>query len=486
VPFIQKYKYTVLGKPQKHEGLDRFLNELREKSGIHVCFSLKELVTCIKNNYVIGIVVDQGAEKGALDIEFFSHLVPTPQGAFYLAKKFDKKIYPTFSHRDKGFYQTLELGEPIDPINKDAKEVLTEINKFYQNFLEKYPWEYNWYYKRFKHKKDKSILVLSDGKAGHTKQSIALSGFLRENIRYGKIKVIEVKYRHKFVRFLADFCAFFSGRNCQGCGKCLFFMVSKETREELDRVCPDFVISTGSAMAPVNKLFSSYIGARSIVILRPNIPLGKFDLAIIPEHDKISADNVVSIKGAIFYPENIDKKINKCRDLFKLNGDNKRVAFFIGGPLGNGKEFLKNLPLFVAEIKKFCLTNKFKILISTSRRTPHNIEKYLEQEFTNFPNIEALVIANRNNYDFVFEGFCLLAEVIFITSESISMLTEAASLGKACVSVSLEKEDIKHRDFLLSMKNEFVFLKKPYSIKEADLRPSSIFQKNKIVLEKST
>ena len=482
--WAQRHKFAVFVQQQKHGGLDRFLNELRREEKIKVCFTLRELIKCVRQDYMIGVVIDQGAEVDALEIEFFSHLVPTPKGAVYLARKFDKKIYITFCRRQKNFSHLLEISEPIDVGGRDDKEVLTELNKIYEELLRKYPWEYFWYYKRFKRKINRDILILSDGKPGHLKQAKALLSLLSEEGSQIRSKIIEVKYKNWFGRIFADIIAFFAGRNCLSCGTCLTGLVDKKTWQELDRTYTDIVISAGSFIAPVNKLFSSYLGAKSVTVLRPNIPLRKFDLAIIPEHDRIQDDNAVMIKGALFYPDNLEGKIGDCREFFNLSKD-KKVSFFLGGPISERGEFVENLKLFIPKLKGFSLKEGYKILISTSRRTPGEVEDYLEKELKGFANLEALVIANKNNYDFVFEGFGGLADVVFVSSESISMVSEIASLQKPCVCVCLEPEDDKRKVFLGSMKEEISFLRKPYNISSIKLKISLIFDKNKEVVKKA-
>lgn len=476
--FAHKHNLSVLAKHQKNKELERFLTELREKGKIHVCFSLKELIRCLRKQHTIGLVIDQGAEKDALAIEFFSHLVPTPKGAVYLAKKFNKKIYPAFCYREKGFCHVNEIGRPIDPSGKEYHEVLTQLNKIYEEYLKKYPWEYFWYYKRFKHKKDRDIVILSDGKLGHLNQSKALLSLLSEERPLIRSRVIEVKYKDKIRRTLADILALFASKHSLIWGKVLPFLVDKTSWKELDSVYADLVISTGSLIAPLNKLFSSYLGAKSAVILHPNTPLRKFDLAIVPEHDRIQADNVVVIKGALFYPFQLEEKVKNCRQFFNL-GEEKKISFFVGGPLMDKREFMKSLKVFIPILKDFSLKKGYKILVSTSRRTPLEAEKYLEEELKDFINTEALVIANRNNYDFVFEGFCALADIIFVSSESISMISEAASFNKSCVCVFLEVEDDKRKVFLESMKDGIIFLRKPYVLEEMKPKISLIFDENK-------
>ena len=482
--WAHRHKLAVFAQQQKHKGLDNFLNELRREEKVKVCFTLKELIKCVRQDYMIGVVIDHGAEVDALGIEFFSHIVPTPKGAVYLARKFNKKIYTTFCRRQKNFFHSFEVGKPIDVEGRDDKEVLTELNKIYEELLKKYPWEYFWYYKRFKRKINRDILILSDGKPGHLKQAKALLSLLSEESPQTRSKIIEVKYKHWFGRILADIIAFFAGRNCLSCGTCLAHLVDKKTWQELDRAYADIVISAGSFIAPVNKLFSSYLGAKSVTVLRPNIPLRKFDLAVIPEHDRIQDDDAVMIKGALFYPDNLEGKAKDCREFFNLSID-KKVSFFLGGPISERREFVENLKTFIPKLKEFSVNGGYKILISTSRRTPEEAEDYLEEELKGFVNLEALVIANKNNYDFVFEGFGGLADVVFVSSESISMVSEIASLQKPCVCVFLEPEDDKRKVFLGSMKEEISFLRKPYNISSIKLKTSLIFDKNKEVVKKA-
>jgi lauroyl/myristoyl acyltransferase len=475
--FAKKHKYAILVKEQKKRGLNRFINEIRKEEGLYICNSLKELVKYLKKEYFAGIVVDHGAEDNALLVEFFSHLVPTPKGAVFLSKKLDKKVYPCFGRRLEGFSHIAEIGKPLD-IQSDEKDLLRKINKIYEEYLRRYPSQYLWYYKRFKYKKDLDILVLSDGKVGHLRQSQAfLSIFSEENYKI-RSKTVEVKYKNKVSEILAFLASLSAGKRCGGCGKCLSLFLDRVTYKELEQTYADIVISTGTSIAPINRLFSCYLVAKSVAILRSNIPLNKFDLNIIPEHDRIEGDNTVKIKGALFYPYSIEEKIKNCKKFFNLS-ENKKISVILGGALRDEEEYMNNLKVFIDRIKEFSLANNYKLLLSTSRRSSPRVEDYLEKEMGKFKNIEALVIANKANYDFVFDGFVSLSEIVFVSSESISMLSEAASLNKPCVGILLERYYDKHYVFLQSMKKEINFLEYPYDIKNFTPRVSSIFQENK-------
>ncbi|MBU1121865.1 MAG: mitochondrial fission ELM1 family protein [Candidatus Omnitrophica bacterium] len=483
--FTKDYKLAVLVKKQRIKGFDKFLNECRENNyGISIYSSLKPLIRHLLNNQIIGVIVDHGAEDNAKLSEFFSQLVPTPGGAVYLSKKFNKKIYPGFTYRDKGFHHICQIHEPLSPQGKSEEEMISHLNQLYENELRKHPDVYIWSYKRFKRKKNLEVLILSDGKIGHIKQTKAFLSFLREEENYIiNDRIIEITYKNRLSRGLGEICAFVSGKSCCGCGKCLKTILTTETYFKLQKTYADIIISAGSLLAPINKLFSSYLDSKSVVILRPNIPLGKFDIAVIPKHDRVYSKNNVEIKGALVYPHDLTEKGQTCRQFFKLS-DNKKISFLLGGPLSTKIDFLNNLKVFIDKLILFSQTTGYKLLISTSRRTPKEAEDYITHKLTNFKNTEAICYPSKTNYDFVFDGFISLSEIVFVSDESISMISEIISSKKPCVCVALENQTAKHNVFLQSIKDEANFLEKPYNIKDiTNLKISNIFEQNKAIIK---
>lgn len=445
-------KYAIFVREQKRKNLDKMLNDVRRKYGLKVCFSLKELITFLKQNYWVGLVMDHGAEENAQRVEFFGHKVPTPGGAVFLARKYNKVIYPCFSHRIGRARHKLEVGRKILP---DEENVLRQINSVFENFIKKYPHEYMWWYKRFKRKETLDILVLSDGKPGHFKQSQAFIEIMKS---YGwgiRKKEVLPQYRNRFSRTILEICALTSGNWCIGCGRCLDILLKKDSARELKTLYADIIVSTGSSMAPINLLASRYQGARSVVILKPNISARKFDLLIIPEHDDIKhRDNVVRIKGALTFMNKQD--ISLCRDYLGQK-DKRRIALFIGGVNRGAQEkvYFDNLKIFLSKLRNYVRNTGYFLLITTSRRTPRSIENYLENEVSHWDECEKLIIANRENYPFIAGGFIGLSERVFISGESISMITESLSLSKPTFAVIFDSSlSDKHRRFLSSLDKE--------------------------------
>ncbi len=478
-------KFAVLVQKQKNVCFDRFINEQRNKNNINICFSLKCLIEYLNKGYWIGLVVDHGAEKKSLYIEFFGSEVPTPGGAVHIAKKFNKRIYPVFGRREKDGRHVLKIGESIDCRAISNKEALLRLNRTYEKFISLYPSEYMWWYKRFKRRKTFYSLILSDGKIGHLKQSLFFQAFLENKGYKIKKEIVEITGLTKTKRAFIEACAFFSHKSV---GKLypLKWVLKNEEFYKLSRVFADFVISTGSSLGGINLIVAHSLGAKSIVILKPNLPIEKFDLAVIPEHDNLQAENVVNIKGALSYPlDSYNDGLNLSRH-FSLSSKDK-IAVFIGGPLTNGNIFYENIKIFIDKLKNFSLRKDFKILISTSRRTPSAIEKLIEEELKEFRNTEVIIIANRKNYPFVTGGFLHFASFVFITADSISMISESLSMKKTTICIELEEIlNIHHVNFMDSVRDLINFIKSPYENMDNFYEPSfSLLEYNQEVLKKA-
>jgi KDO2-lipid IV(A) lauroyltransferase len=480
----QHVGYAILAKEQKEKGLDRLLNELRSEYGIKVSFTLKDIIRHIRAKTYIGMAVDHGAEDNAAIVKFFSHYIPAPGGAVYLAKRFNIPLYPCFGRRIGGFRHIAQMMAPIIPGERGEVEVLQEINSLYEEQLLKYPEEYIWSYKRFKKKKDIDVVILNDGKLGHLKQSLAFLFFLRKHDYYVRHKIIDIQFKHSNCRNLADVCAMLAGKNDIGDTQYLKFLLPRNIYTQLASSYADIVISSGSFLASVNRIFAYSVGAKAVSILRPNIPLYKFDVAILPEHDRVGLDSTIRIKGALCYPVDIEDKARRCCEFFKLGGQ-KKIAVFIGGVMSDKREFMSNLRIFCEKLRQYALDNGYKLLISTSRRTSEDADAMVKEIFYNCDCVEALVFPNHVNYDFVFDGFVHLADKTFVSGESISMISEAASLSKPCIAINFEKHEGKHKVFLDMVSQDIPLLRNPYDIADIKVNPSTLFEENRKIVEEA-
>tara|TARA_Y100000590_G_scaffold97745_1_gene111256 strand:- start:1057 stop:2007 length:951 start_codon:yes stop_codon:yes gene_type:complete len=161
----------------------------------------------------------------------------------------------------------------------------------------------------------------------------------------------------------------------------------------------------------------------NIHIQDPKVDLNNFDCIICPEHDKLSGDNVIITKGAIHYLTNdeIEKNINYLQP---NSSDKKIVTFILGGPNKYYDFSEKQMNSMFAKIKNLFISSKYKLIIIPSYRTP---ERILKLAF-NYFNEDHLVVKERDKKAYL--SSLGLADIIIVTCDSTSMISEAGITGK--------------------------------------------------------
>ena len=161
----------------------------------------------------------------------------------------------------------------------------------------------------------------------------------------------------------------------------------------------------------------------TIHIQDPKVNLDNFDSIICPEHDNLDGINIIKTKGAIHYLTN--EEIRKNTKYLRLKqGDKKVVSFILGGPNKYYSFSEKQMEKMFAKIKNMFISSKFKLIIIPSYRTPDNILKLA----FNYFNEDHLVIKERDKKAYL--SSLGLADLIIVTCDSTSMISEAAITGK--------------------------------------------------------
>ena len=160
----------------------------------------------------------------------------------------------------------------------------------------------------------------------------------------------------------------------------------------------------------------------TIHIQDPKVSLKHFDLIISPEHDNIKGDNVLTTKGAIHYLTK--KEIKDNLNYLNVNKEKKKlVAFIIGGPNKYYNYKDQTIHQLFTKIKTLFTTDKYKIIIVPSYRTP---EKIIKMAYDTF-NFNHLVIKTVDKKAYL--SALALADISVVTCDSTSMISEAAITG---------------------------------------------------------
>ena len=272
-------------------------------------------------------------------------------------------------------------------------------------------------------KKEIIVWRFLDGKIGHENQSLALVNSL--NL---EIKLLNIPIKNLILT--------------------IFINIKKLIK--LPR--PDLIIGVGHRVH-LSLLVAKFIfGGKSIVIMKPSIPVHWFDLCIIPKHDKYGGKGLVyRTKGALCDIKN--KKAKKSNKGLILIG-------------GHSKTFIWNEDIVVKQIIQLVTNNpNIKFELTTSRRTPINFYLSIEKIKTNLDNSlsnyqKNLKISHpkNQNKNWIKEKMSE-AKFAWITEDSISMIYESLTAGQLVGIIKLSKNKLnKKRNSLNILKKEgFIF-----------------------------
>ena len=161
----------------------------------------------------------------------------------------------------------------------------------------------------------------------------------------------------------------------------------------------------------------------NIHVQDPKVSLKNFDLVLCPEHDDLKGDNVLNTRGAIHYLSK--KEIDKHSKYLKIDKENKKiVSFILGGPNKYYDYSDKQVNLIFNKIKTTFTSDKYKLIIIPSYRTPQEI---IKKAFNTF-SYDNLVIKKIDKKAYL--SSLSLADIVVVTCDSTSMISESAATGK--------------------------------------------------------
>nr|WP_293959035.1 mitochondrial fission ELM1 family protein [Sneathiella sp.] len=191
---------------------------------------------------------------------------------------------------------------------------------------------------------------------------------------------------------------------------------------------PDVLITCGRQSIPASLAIKKANGAKTftIHIQTPNCDASKFDLVIVPEHDKLRGKNVLVCEGALgrITPEKLNEAGEKFRESVSRL-PSPVVTVLIGGTnrcYEMTEEVMKDL---ASKLEALHEETKCSFLVTTSRRTGKANEKILKSALCNVPH--RLWTGDGENPYF---GYLALADALIVTGDSVNMVCEACALGK--------------------------------------------------------
>jgi len=529
------FVFNLLIREQRYPRLNKLLNSYRSQKGcklIQLKSNMRQLIMALRSNQAIGMTADQGGKSGTL-VKFMGKYASMPSGAIKLALKYDAQIIPAFYTRINGPYIKVFIEPPLEikktgNLEKDINDNLQALVRVFEKYISRYPREYLWSYKIWKYTKEQNILIVSDGRIGHLRQSEAIAGILKDCLKdkgiSANVNIVEIKFKNRFSRAALTASCYLAGKySCQGCLWCLRANLLDDVYRALISIKPDIVVSCGTSVAHINYVISRENLAKSITIMRPSILNTKrFNLVVMSRHDwpprrrrgdsqshrpkgrgwqpnsqshrpkgrgwqpnsqshrpegrglasfgqshrPPERKNVTVIEGAL-------NLINE--DYLKEQGESLKPHVEISKELvlgvlvgGDAKTFHlgKDLMQEIAgQIKMSLEKLDAELLITTSRRTSSAAECLLKEEFLNYHRCKLLIIANEKNIPEAVGGILALSKIIITSAESISMISEAVNSKKYVLVFNSPNLSKKHRRFLnYFAKNKYIYLVDAYNL----------------------
>ena len=469
------YPYKVFVKPQKrHSRLDDLLNSYRACGGSVVISrgsGTRDFVRSLKNNEVIGMVVDQGGRDGVL-VPFLGRQATMSVGAIRMGLKLGVPICFSAIIRENGARHKMVIHEPFQleatgDMEADVIANLKKVTKVMEHYILKYPSEYMWFYKIWKYSNEANIAVLSDGKTGHLRQSQCLAQMTEKALAERSIKattqMIPVVFQSPFkAKFFSVLSVLSHPFVYQGRLECLKWFLTAESFRRVSTMKADFIISCGSSIAGINNLLSRDGSAKSIVVLKPGLlSYGRFDLVVLPQHDepkRKKGPNIFAITHAapnLVMSQYLQEQSQALLLRYSHLKDNlkAKIGLFIGGESKTVYLSERQIKILICQIKEVVKEINMDVLVTTSRRTPERIEQMLFKEFKKHSSCPLLILANRENVPEAVGGILGLSDIVVVSGDSLSMVSEAASSGKTTIVFSPQlrakvlKGENKHRAF---------------------------------------
>jgi len=182
----------------------------------------------------------------------------------------------------------------------------------------------------------------------------------------------------------------------------------------------------------------------NIHIQDPKVSLDNFDVVVVPHHDNLSGNNVISTKGAIHYLSIQEINENKGYLSNKIKPAKEVVALILGGPNKYYKFTKENIKNVFLKITENFIKKNFQLIIVPSMRTPKDIIKFANEHYGK----DHLVINEVDKKAYL--SALGLSKFIVVTCDSSSMISEAAITGKPIyvADIPATKDDYRFRRFI--------------------------------------
>jgi mitochondrial fission protein ELM1 len=198
---------------------------------------------------------------------------------------------------------------------------------------------------------------------------------------------------------------------------------------------PDLLIASGRKSIAAARYIKAQSGGKTftVQVQDPRISPDQFDLVAVPAHDGLRGENIIVTTGA---PNRITpEKLAGARQEFEHFQDipAPRIAVLIGG---SSKTYAMSAQItadLAAQLRNLQESGQAGLMVTASRRTGAENRTILEEALSG----SGAYIWDGSGENPYF-GMLGWADIIMVTADSSSMLSEAATTGKPVYMIALD------------------------------------------------
>ncbi len=484
---LRGYPILVLARMQGLPKLNNLLNQYRESKGCQVIskgMAVRTMVRALRSGKMVGILADQDAGRRGILAPFFGRLASTAGGAIRMALEQGCPVLPAFITREDGPRHTLVVNPPLkleypspeesqnlDQADPKLQKGVGDYMNLLEQFVRRAPEQWLWPHRRWKSSPHKGILVLTDEKAGHQTQAVAAAGLLTRTLEerlsldtrlsgssgpWVQQTVTQIHYRSEFRRKLLSLLMALKLTSFMPGWWWVRWALTEESFKTLEQSWANWVVSSGAQTALINLLWSKSFSAKSVHVMTPPKPFSKaFHLRIVPKHDgHLEDDQTIVTQGAL-HAVGAEEGMPDWLKTVSLKRPH-RIGALIGGDSAGVKLSFDQVETVLGQLLQTAEKLDADLLVTTSRRTPATIEAFVRERLNNHPYCPLLVLAGSDQRAGVVPAILAQSDAVVVSGDSISMLSEAASIGKPVVvfEAHYEKHPSKHQQLVQSLANQ--------------------------------
>lgn len=194
-------------------------------------------------------------------------------------------------------------------------------------------------------------------------------------------------------------------------------------------------LSAGSGAAPYTLALAKALGQKCCTIMTPSVPsAAHFDFAVIPGHDHPGkAGNIMVTLGApnAVFPDELERRGWELAEKYPpVSRTSEKWALLLGGDDENYRISSEWILAALPPIFKDASAAGAELYITTSRRTSPDAEDELADLVNNGQAVRMLLLASKDPFNPV-PGMLGLCSRVFVTEDSVSMVSEAVTAGRA-------------------------------------------------------